>query len=205
MNYPKVCPTCDTPALGWLQLPDGTMFCPACRNLVPAVVEVPEPHPGKLLPSDDWVDATSEPINEDDAETVTHESSPPVVEPSVPVPDSDTSAVVAAPADVSPPSPETNGAAPAIDSPPGDGPNVTLLRMLIGLTLRAGAMSVGDNNEPIEPPTGWMPPPFDTMPEIAGAAALAVATLIFTCEIQVSDVIALANSFLEDPNDKEEV
>jgi len=205
MEFPEVCPTCETATKLATKLPDGTLFCGACRNLVPAVAEVPEVVTAPLNPSLDPDFSDNDSWNDDDAEVVAFNPPPPIEEPPAPVPDSDTAAVTAVPAAVSAPSPETNGSAPSIDDDTGDGPNVVLLRMLIGLMLRAGAMSIGKDGTPIEPPTGWLPPPADALPEIGGAAALAIATLIFTCEIQISDVIALANSFLEDPNDNGEV
>jgi hypothetical protein len=85
----------------------------------------------------------------------------------------------------------------------GEGPNVDALKLIIGLTLRAGLASLTDDNEPLEPPTGWLPPPASDVPEAEGGAALAVALLIRTFGIAHDDVIALALPFLESTTGEE--
>lgn len=97
--------------------------------------------------------------------------------------------------------PETVTAPPAAD--PEGGPNIPALKLLIGLILGAGVNSLDKNNNPLEPPTGFLPPPADQVPEVAGACALAVALMIRTFGIAHEDVMALARQFLDTDNEGE--
>ena len=76
-------------------------------------------------------------------------------------------------------------------------PNIDALKLIIGLTLQAALMSLGPNNEALEPPTGWMPPPCNQVPEAEAGAALASAVLISTFGIDHDDVKQLMKPFLD--------
>lgn len=197
MTLPEFCPSCGMPGLNLTELPDGTLYCNVERapvlvtaHAVTNQPDVPEvviasPEPGHLLPDDShWMDKTHEVIEE-------NAQQPPEAAPVVSGEVRDHASPETAPIEAVP-IPNDDGAADD-----GTGPNIPALKLIIGLCLQAGVMSLDAKNMPLEPPTGWAPPPADQVPEFAAGCAMAVALMIRTFGIEHTDVIALAKQFID--------
>lgn len=204
MELPETCPTCGANASSFMTLPDQSTFCPVCRNAVLELATVPDVVTTAAEKSRIEFGDNDGAMNDDDAQEVTHDQIAPPPTPPGSVAATGEGSVLAVP-DPSP-APQDDIPTPRsdIDNDADGGPNLVLLRILIGLILRAGVMSVDADNNPVEPPTGWLPPPADSVPEVGAAAALAVAVLIRTVGIEHADVIDLANQFVEDPTEDED-
>lgn len=197
MTLPEFCPSCGMPGSNITELPDGTWYCNIERALV--VQKDADDSPALDVPEvqihHDEEDAerlfVAGPPDEEAFIAAGAAHQPPEDAPA----DSGEVAVHAAP-ESAPievvPTPDDNGA----DDDEG-GPNIAALKLIIGLCLQAGVMSLDAKNMPLEPPTGWAPPPADQVPEFAAGCAMAVALMIRTFGIEHTDVIALAKQFID--------
>lgn len=175
------CAECGADSEHFIELDDGTLYCPIHRGPASTVTAGP-PDVGHLLPdAEHWNDATGAIVTHDDVRPVSGLSVN-TADPTAAEPHEAAESV----------SEDVSGTA---------GPNMDALKLLIGLAIRAGLMSLTEDNEPVEPPTGWAPP--GTAPEVEGAVGLAVALMIRTFGIDHDDVRALAEPFLNTDNETE--
>lgn len=203
MTSATKCPACGFDTEHVITLDDGTEYCPIARLAVDDALEMAS------VPD---VTTTAELDSHQTIEQIASHDVPPSTEPpsgdALDVPNRSTGSEATGAAPISDPDPAVqtgkdneHGAAPA---PPNEGgPNFGALKLIIGLTLRAGLASLDANNNPVEPPTGWMPPPASDIPEVEAGAAMAVALMIRTFGIDHADVIALTKQFLDTDNETE--
>lgn len=204
MTTTAPCSVCDAGPQHAVELDGGATYCPIHRGpwgappivvepAAPIVVEPPMSEAVTVLPlthvAEDVADiATVEPADAATPPAVVGGEGAPKRRPK------------RTPKDVDATAPAEGAPSPTNE----DGPNIPALKLLIGLILGAGVNSLDKDNNPLEPPTGFLPPPADQVPEVAGACALAVALMIRTFGIEHTDVMALARQFLDTDNEGEQ-
>lgn len=203
MSLPTTCPVDESGPALWVTLDDGTTYCTVHKGLVADEAEVPSSATVELLAAID---------DDDTPDTIASLDRPPDAQasetaeaPRAHVPRESEAASAASVIDPSPADQveTTTDHGAAVPSPGESEPNYGALKLIIGLTLSAGLRSLDADNNPVEPPTGWMPPPASDIPEVEAGAAMAVAVMIRTFGIDHADMIGLAKQFLDTDNETE--
>lgn len=182
MTDVTTCHACGADGDKLVELPDGTLYCPIHRGPAQAVTVVPPP---------------IEPVS---THAVQHTEPHGAIVTDGPV-DPRMGAALNTGDPTEPPTTEAVAHSTADELTDTERAG---LKLVIGLTIMAGLRSLDEDDNPLEPPLGWMPPPAANVLVIEGGAALAVASLIREAGLPHDAVRALAQQFLDTDTETEQ-